>query len=885
MVNLRGSLIGHKEAENFAETSAVSENVPSNNTEISSQKVDTPISHEPTIDSFTFDNISEEQNMAEPSDKMSEDFEEDHVRHPNVASEVYAEDVDVENGNQRLNASSNHNDHTAGEIQTVLPLYQPKKELTLNGKATDESEVFYFLNVTWQSNLQLSHLFDQLRNMFIERQLLDCTLVCEDQCIKAHKLVLAAVSPYFRSIFNSFGNFGCSNTAIIVQNVPARDMKLIVKIIYSVDSDPIRLNQNRAISLRKSVHRLKIDFINEKLDQSGIPQLSEDQILSLSKETDSDNGLIHNRKRKRSYQDQSKVPDTSIDSLVGGVSIDKQQVGQFSSESTDENSSECSSSMKHLKYKNRYLLSNGHLAKCGNDDAPQDSEMDEREEDLQNEEGSNCEEGNEFKNLDTRNQNSTCQAETKSSDYGRRISGDNEILNSFTQIKKSTYQIPSQLTAFGNLANALEDKELDLSMNKHSNQENVLKLGNSAANINNVDNNDKVANLYKAMKCEIKKLWTNNSDLNCNDSLNQLNNQFLNKQTAQNNLANDIISQFYMAGANLNPETARALLFTNELLKNNAVNNQLQHSINKHSTDNSLNTSTSSTNSSIGNTQQANSSSATAALVAAAQQQILNASFLNKSSSSNSVAGKQSSMNGALLNSSKSNRSLSSNSYNTQNSTSSSNSSINSSNGAPVKRGRGRPPRHTQPPNGSESGSLNGDQILSSKATPAQSKTLKQHSTSPSLSNITNLNNFADSTATSIADALNAFNQEKKWRPNLENLLALKMRKNKLSSGSAGTGSLTNDIGTNSSLMKHSPQSNLLTNGSLTKSSTPSHTSSGNFAQNGSPSINNSNNTIAGSTNSVNGPSSTSGNSTANQNVSNDGKNCCPVRTKSSTLT
>lgn len=830
----------------------------SSNIEIHSPKVDTPISHELPVGTFTeeLDNPRDDPNMmVEQSDKIAEDLailqdQEECVHQPQTTPEFYQQNVETE--------SCNLNGPTVGDIQNALPPYHLNKESNLNDMDVEDGEPFYQLKVNCQNDSKFANLSDELRNMFIQRQLLDCTLVCEDQCIKAHKLVLAAVSPYFRSIFNSFGNFGCNNTAIIVQHVPARDMKLIVKIIYSIDCDSVRLSLNRAISLRKSVHRLKLDFINEKLDQSGIPQLNEELITSLDGEAASDNSQIRSRKRKRSYLDQSEALNSSTDSLIG-VLNDK-ATNKSSSESTDENSSECSGSMKHLKYKNRYMMSNGHLAKCGND-AAQEPEIEERDEELQIGEEPDCEEVNGIEALNMMKTKSTNQAVIKSNEFGAKNSAASE------ELKKSAHHSSSRIAAYHNEEFALADKKIDLSMNKHDSQEEMLKLVNSAMN----NNNDKVSNLYKAMKSEIKKLWSTNDDLNCNDTLNQLNNQFLNK-SAQNNLANDIISQFYMAGANLNPETARALLFTNELLKNNAVNNnQLQHSINKHSTDNSLNTSTSSTNSSIGNAQQANQNSATAALVAAAQQQILNASFLNKNSNSSI---KQSSMNGALMNSSKPNRSLSSNSYNTQNSASSSNSSINSSTGAPVKRGRGRPPRHTQPTNGSDSSPVNGDQTLSSKTTQSQAKTLKQYSTSASLSNITNLNNFSESTATSIADALNAFNQEKKWRPNLENLLALKMRKNKLSSSSTGTASPTNDISSGANLMQHS-QSNLLTNGSLIKSST-SNSNSGSYAQNGSSSVSNSN-ASANSTSSVNGP--TGGNSTSNQNVSNDGKNCCPVRT------
>lgn len=817
MVNL-DKLIEHKEiGHSFSSSESVDQEPQTDCKDVISNENSNNLNEQPKMDHDSNDKIN---------DHILYDKEDTEYQQVQPEQQETNEEKEVINN---LN-SSNNSDLVIDE--TVLS--QTNKELLNSVKK--EEHFFYFLDLNLQTKTELGYLFDQFRNLYIEQKLFDCTLVCEDKFIKAHKLMLAAVSSYFCSIFNSFKSNSCTNTAIIVPNVPARDMKLIIKMIYSINNlNPVKLNLNRAISLRKSVYILKIHYLNDRLDQCGFPQLNDELISNLNNENDLSNKSIDSKKRKRQSTDQT------------------------SSESDDENSSECSSSMKHHKYKHRYLLSNEHLeqtnsnrfVKCYNDILSEQNVMNDKmlnkeddhyddqiEEDVEGEEIENIEdiENNNLNSIKSDSINEQTENKTNDSQIRSSILTDNDNLNNISQLAKSQNQ-----------SNELDEKVIDFSLTKNlNNQEEMLKLMNSA--MNDVDNTDKVANLYKAMKSEIKKLWSNN-DLNSNDNLAQLNNQLLiNSNKQANHLANDFFSQLCMTGAvnNLNSDTARALLFTNELLKNN----QLHHPVNKNSTDNSLNTSTSSTNSSGYTQQQTNS--ATAALVAA-QQQVLNASFLNnKNSNSNSVK-QQNNLNGALImNSSKSN------SYNLQNGSSS------PSNGAPVKRGRGRPPRHTQPTNGSDSGSINGDQLLS-KQSSTTSQSIKQYSSS-SLSNISNLGSLSNSTANSIADTLNAFNQQqKKWRPNLENLLALKIHKNKLNSSSP-----TNDLNSNSNSL-HNSQSNLLTNaGNLSKSSSSTNLTS-HLSQNGSSLKSSSNSANLSSTN--NGSSTI--NNSSNQNVTNDGKNMC----------
>lgn len=738
----------------------------------------------------------------------------------------------------------------------------PQLNKHLNG-IKKEDEDFYLLDLKWPNNSQLNLIFDQLRTMYIQQQLLDCTLVCENQCIKAHKLMLATVSSYFRSIFDSFNNLGCNNAAVVV-DVPATDMRLIIKILYSInDCNPIRISLNRAISLRKSVYRLKIDFIDNQLDQFGIPQLKDDEIDLLSKIVES-----NSRKRKHSFYDNDDDDDAinnleSNNNLTGNLK-GSQNNNQSSSESADEIDSECSTTMKHHKYKHRYLLSNEHLEKnnkiirCGNDmlaDQSIEEELLEHEKEQYDQQTNEDEDKIEIESNVSSNQlNHHHKSPTHEED-------DNQKFLEKSQEDSQINDLNSSIDTNAHQQNEQNQKMNDFNLNKLANPEEILKLMGNSIN-NNSENADKVANIYKAMK----KIWSNNNsnitpELLNNDNFNQI-------YKSQNNLANDFLnntfSQLCMANANmngnlnLNSDAARTLLLTNELLKNNPVNNHLNHS--KNSGDNSLNTSTSSTNSSshtVLNNQKSNS--ATAALVAAAQQHILNANFLNKSSNNLSKS------NNTLINNPKSSNNLSSSNYSLQNNSSSASSYNKSSSSAPpVKRGRGRPPRHTQSASSSsETGSLTDDNQLNKSQQSKLTQSIKQqlNFTTSSLNNINSLNNLnsLNNTTNSIANSLNALSQHKKWRPNLENLLTLKMGKNKLNSNSP-----TNEL----TSLNSSSQNNLLKN-DIKKSLSSNNTSniSNHYSQNGSLS------SLTSKTNSTNNVNGSSSNSTDNKNNT---QNICP---------
>ncbi|XP_055608715.1 broad-complex core protein isoforms 1/2/3/4/5-like [Uranotaenia lowii] len=72
----------------------------------------------------------------------------------------------------------------------------------------------------------LSVIFDQL---YQNGSFVDVTLVCEGRTLKAHKVVLAASSPYFETIFNETP---CKHPIVIIKEVKFEELKALVEFVY-----------------------------------------------------------------------------------------------------------------------------------------------------------------------------------------------------------------------------------------------------------------------------------------------------------------------------------------------------------------------------------------------------------------------------------------------------------------------------------------------------------------------------------------------------------------------------------------------------------------------------------------------------------------------------
>ena len=107
---------------------------------------------------------------------------------------------------------------------------------------------------------------DVFQNMLVHENLVDVTLACEGASIKAHKMILAACSPYFQNLFMTNP---CKHPIVILKDVKFNDLKAIIDFIYSGE---VNIPQDQLNSLLKTAETLKIkglaDFGEKQLPNS-----------------------------------------------------------------------------------------------------------------------------------------------------------------------------------------------------------------------------------------------------------------------------------------------------------------------------------------------------------------------------------------------------------------------------------------------------------------------------------------------------------------------------------------------------------------------------------------------------------------------------------------
>ena len=112
--------------------------------------------------------------------------------------------------------------------------------------ASNSADQCYFLR---RNETQANLFLNSFKQLFDEKSLFDCSIVCEGKVIKAHKVILAAASEYFKTAFISFNN-PCQNTALLIRDVPFHDLKLIINFIYKGEA---KIEKKFFSSFQKSV--------------------------------------------------------------------------------------------------------------------------------------------------------------------------------------------------------------------------------------------------------------------------------------------------------------------------------------------------------------------------------------------------------------------------------------------------------------------------------------------------------------------------------------------------------------------------------------------------------------------------------------------------------
>ena len=104
------------------------------------------------------------------------------------------------------------------------------------------------LVVKWNDNLQerLQTSFGKLRE---DNDFTDVTLVCEDQMLKAHKVILSASSPFFSSLLRAHPH----PEPLVIRGVKADDLAAMVDFIYLGEANILQEQLGRFLALAEQL--------------------------------------------------------------------------------------------------------------------------------------------------------------------------------------------------------------------------------------------------------------------------------------------------------------------------------------------------------------------------------------------------------------------------------------------------------------------------------------------------------------------------------------------------------------------------------------------------------------------------------------------------------
>ncbi|KAB7501119.1 Broad-complex core protein [Armadillidium nasatum] len=97
---------------------------------------------------------------------------------------------------------------------------------------------------------------DALQSLRHQEELLDVTLACEGKTVRAHKLVLAAGSQYFRRVFKEYP---CEHPTIILDGISWKDLLNILQFMYC---GLVFVDEKSACSLLNAAYTLDVVGLN-----------------------------------------------------------------------------------------------------------------------------------------------------------------------------------------------------------------------------------------------------------------------------------------------------------------------------------------------------------------------------------------------------------------------------------------------------------------------------------------------------------------------------------------------------------------------------------------------------------------------------------------------
>jgi len=101
------------------------------------------------------------------------------------------------------------------------------------------------------------NMMTSFRNLRNDKSFMDVTLACEGQTCKAHKMVLSACSPYFKSLLQENPS---KHPIIILKDVPFGHLQAILEFMYAGE---VNVSQEQLSAFLKTADRLKIKGLAE----------------------------------------------------------------------------------------------------------------------------------------------------------------------------------------------------------------------------------------------------------------------------------------------------------------------------------------------------------------------------------------------------------------------------------------------------------------------------------------------------------------------------------------------------------------------------------------------------------------------------------------------
>lgn len=93
------------------------------------------------------------------------------------------------------------------------------------------------INLKWRSFH--SNILSSFENLWEEEGLVDVTLASDGRCLKAHKIMLSASSPFFKKIFQSNP---CRHPVIVLQDVHYSELESILAFVYKGEVNILQEN-------------------------------------------------------------------------------------------------------------------------------------------------------------------------------------------------------------------------------------------------------------------------------------------------------------------------------------------------------------------------------------------------------------------------------------------------------------------------------------------------------------------------------------------------------------------------------------------------------------------------------------------------------------------